>query len=499
MGEYIFNGLGIFRSFHSWPLRRKLIAAIIMICAAALLLASIINMVFQWNLLTSQEIKRLEIAAEAMSLQLQPAIEFMDLKAAKESLESLRIAPFIDKACVYDEQGRPVANYIPAINKNNGPGNCPVQDNYGLYYNLDKLELYHAIYNKDGSHILGSLYLSHNLSETNMELLKIAIVKLSVIFLVLGLMLPVSRYLQRVISSPAIELLNAARSFSKDISKPIKARKYNNDEIGELADSFNMMMAEIHENRQELIKTINELREEKENAKGAKLAKSEFFSNLSHEIRTPLNAVVGLTHVLARTQLTDRQKEYVDMLRISSDNLISLINDLLDLARLEDGSMILEAVEFDILDAMNNVLDIMGMRAQEKKLQLLFDSSKLYHRHYNGDPLRLQQVVTNLVSNAVKFTETGYVRIILSEYAESEDSPPGIKIEISDSGIGIEEEKLASILDKFANADAPATCKYGGAGRGLAISQLLVAHMGGRIEVQSTVGVGSVFSIFLPL
>ncbi|MBI1301752.1 MAG: response regulator [Alphaproteobacteria bacterium] len=489
-----------FSRFRSLSLKYKLMAIIIIISVLALLLSSIINMLYQWNLHTHHTIKKMEITAEGIALQSRAALEFMDARAAQQNLDSLRIDPDIKSTCLYDERKAPIVSYIPQALRESAPGDCPPFASLGVVINFSDVKLYRSILTEDNKRILGYLYFEYDLTATHLQLIKIALVKFSVILIVLAMIWPLSQYFQRQILRPIEELSRAARIFSKDLKTPVHVRKINEDEIGEMVDAFNSMMQEIAENEQELSEVIAALRTAKENAEIANKAKSEFLANMSHEIRTPLNAVIGLSNVLSRTQpLTERQKEFIDTLRVSGDNLLSLVNDLLDFARLEVGAVTLENVEFDLVQTIQNVLSIMAMRAQEKNLDLAMDSSNLNNRYYCGDPLRIQQIVTNLVSNAVKFTERGHVWVNLSERVNPENGQSEMIIEVSDSGIGIASDKLAVIFDKFTQADASTTRKYGGTGLGLAISQSLALHMGGCIQVQSTAGKGSVFTLILPL
>ena len=227
--------------------------------------------------------------------------------------------------------------------------------------------------------------------------------------------------------------------------------------------------------------------------------KDEFLANMSHELRTPMNAVLGLAHILSLSQnLNPKEQQCVAMLRQSGDNLLSLINNLLDFSKLDNQDMELESVEFNLAEVVEKTVVMLDVKAQEKKLPL----KVVYHQdlrdRYVGDPLRLQQVLTNLVGNAIKFTETGQIEINVRVKEErAQDSV--LLFDIMDTGIGIAEDKTAIIFDKFTQADASMTRKYGGSGLGLSICQAIVRAMNGSICVVSRPGIGSTFTVEVTL
>ncbi len=239
-----------------------------------------------------------------------------------------------------------------------------------------------------------------------------------------------------------------------------------------------------------------------EKANSANSAKSEFLANMSHEIRTPMNAILGLTHILQRSRpLTGQQQKYLETLGTSSEGLLMLINDLLDIAKIEASGIEIEAIPFRLDLLLRETMDMMAPKAEEKALGVTLDLDHIEGKWFLGDPTRIRQVVTNLGSNALKFTDAGHIAIKVSSVALRTDGAGGetLAISVSDTGSGIAPEQLGRIFDKFTQADNTISRKFGGTGLGLAISKTLSELMGGTLRAESKPGAGSTFTLTLSL
>ena len=317
-----------------------------------------------------------------------------------------------------------------------------------------------------------------------------------------------SRFTHHLLAAPLVRLQEGIRGVENGRLDPIQVSE-TGDEIEYLGHQLNQMIgklrasqAEVMDHRQMLEERIRQrteaLEEATQRAMSANRAKSEFLANISHELRTPMNGVLGMLDIVLDDQLSATHREHLEISKGCANTLLALLNDLLDLSKIEAGKMLLERIAFDVRLLAEDSTRAMNAKAVEKGIRLRFLADPAVPARIMGDPLRFRQILSNLVSNAVKFTDHGQVDVDLA-MGGGEPKQPWLRLTVRDTGLGIPSGKLNDIFEDFTQADGSVSRKYGGTGLGLAITRRLVQMHNGTIQVQSRVGEGSTFAVEMPV
>jgi signal transduction histidine kinase/DNA-binding response OmpR family regulator len=469
------------------------LSQIIMVCLASSMLIVfafvVVNEVMQ-SLQDSRQ--QMETLARVTANNSQGAIMFHDQESAQQILDSLKIVNSIYEATLHSEDGKLLASFKqePAIIL---PSWFPWRElTFVQPVTIEKERV-------------GTLVLRAEFSTMWLELLfNLSVFTISLV-LAFVIAVQLARHLAGKVTRPVSELCEAALQVSEANNYEVRAVKHENNEVGTLVDSFNAMLEQILRRDQELAQHGVRLEHEKAIAEAANQAKSQFLANMSHEIRTPMNGVLGMAQLLLDTPLTTKQRRFAETVHRSGETLLTIINDILDFSKIEAGHLEFESIDFSVHKIVENIIELFAEQAHSKGLELLYRISKAVPYGLKGDPTRLRQVLSNLISNAIKFTASGEVYVDVSwdtaPIAANTSTAQGnmLRISVRDSGIGMDETTLNQLFRPFSQADSSTTRKYGGTGLGLAISKQLVQLMGGDIEVKSEVGNGTTFSFTLPL
>jgi signal transduction histidine kinase/ActR/RegA family two-component response regulator len=345
--------------------------------------------------------------------------------------------------------------------------------------------------------LIGTLEISSSLEAPARFLPRYLALTGALFFAATGFSLFLGRLLARRVVEPVGRLSQVMGevAVSGDLARRVEPAE--DDEFGRLIDSFNTLLDRLHANDLELRRTMTDLVEARDQAQAANVQKSQFLANMSHEIRTPLNGVLAMAQIMALGELGPDQRSRLAVISNSGEALLTILNDILDVSKIEAGALELESLEFDIKELVQSSVEGFSAVAQGKDLKLTVEVQPSAAGVRLGDPARLRQILSNLISNALKFTEEGGVAVRLE--GQGEDGQAGVRMIVRDSGIGMQQDKLSLLFQKFTQLDASTTRRFGGTGLGLAICHELTAMMGGAIWAQSVEGEGSAFFVDLPL
>jgi signal transduction histidine kinase len=452
------------------------IASVALITTVAVLLAACATFMIQQWAVSLQESRATAGAMNAVVARIAaPALVAGDNAAAGRAMDSIIGAPGVREASLIDSRGR-----IIAVRRDPGPAG-------------DDEHVVRTPVTLDGRTV-GALVTTVEAPTLADLAPRYAALTFALFFGAAGIAMFVATTLARRITQPVNRLSEAMTEVAQSGRFTLVAEDADDDLFRSLARSFNQLISKLDANDRDLRATLGELVVARDQANAANVLKSQFLANMSHEIRTPLNGVLAMADVMARDELGTRQRERLGVIRESGELLLSVINDVLDLSKIEAGRLELATCDFSLDEMAEGAVSAFQVMAHGKGLRFGIAVDPGAAGWWRGDPDRIRQVLSNLVSNAIKFTVEGAVAVRFSLGPTG-----GLRLTVSDTGIGIAQDKLPTLFEKFIQADNSTTRRFGGTGLGLAICRELSQLMGGQVTARSIEGEGSTFVVDLPL